>query len=154
MKNHIDELKRIDLVDFLSRNYGLEFRFTNNEYVGHSPFSEDKTPSFFVRRADDGHWIFKCFSSGHGGTIIDFILIKERLVDVRDAIEFIDGRIGSPVLRNEYYGASELRTQENTDNGSTNKCYDVAYLYEVIRERGHHGKSRIPDWARDIQGRG
>jgi DNA primase len=132
MKNQIDELKQIDLVEFLSRNYGLEFRFTGKEYVCRSPFTEDKNPSFYVRKADDGHWIFKCFSSGHAGSIIDFIQMKENLGNVRDVIKFIDERVNVPAAGNEYGGATESGAGHSA---GASKSYDVGYLYELIRKR-------------------
>ena len=54
MANKIEALKRLNLVELLTRLYGLEFWQTGNEYVCSSPFAKDRTPSFFVRLAD-GH---------------------------------------------------------------------------------------------------
>jgi transposase len=74
-----DEVKRVPLVRFLERVYGMTFRKTGTEYCALSPLSDETRPSFFVREVDDGHWLFKDFSSGEGGSIIDFVRIKEGL---------------------------------------------------------------------------
>lgn len=41
---------------------------------GLSPFTDEKTPSFVV---SPGKQIFKCFSSGKGGTVVSFLMEKE-----------------------------------------------------------------------------
>ena len=63
-----DLLKSIDIVDFLSQYVDLEER--NGEYWGLSPFREEKTPSFSVRR-ETGK--FFDFSSGIGGSLITYL---------------------------------------------------------------------------------
>ena len=52
MELHIDDLKGVNLVDFLSLHYGLRFRREGKQFACRSPFREDKTPSFFVRMVD------------------------------------------------------------------------------------------------------
>jgi len=48
MELTIEVLKRLDLADFLSRNYGLRFQRMGKQYACHSPFNGEKRPSFFV----------------------------------------------------------------------------------------------------------
>jgi DNA primase len=95
----IEEVKRLNMVDFLSRHYGLDF--SKGSVLGHSggqgqycclsPFKEERNPSFFVREVDD-HWLFKDFCSGHGGSLIDFVLLKEGFSQVSEALNHI-GRL-------------------------------------------------------------
>ena len=80
----IEELKRMNLVEFLTRHYGLEFRRSGAAYVCGSPFQQERHPSFFVRLVGE-HWLFKDFSSGYGGSIFDFVRIKENLPDFGSA---------------------------------------------------------------------
>lgn len=61
-------LETIDIVDFISQFVELEEK--NGEYWGLSPFKEENTPSFSVRR-ETGR--FYCFSSGIGGNAITFL---------------------------------------------------------------------------------
>ena len=46
------------------------------EWVGLSPFTNEKSPSFYV---NDQKRIFKDFSSGIGGDVISFVMETERL---------------------------------------------------------------------------
>ena len=81
MTVYIETYKQMNLVDFLSEHYGLKFRKSGSGYVASSPFGADKTPSFFVRKLGS-HWLFKDFSSGLGGSIIDLVGRLEQLSGV------------------------------------------------------------------------
>jgi hypothetical protein len=127
MELRVEALKRLDLVDFLSRNYGLHFHRTGNQYCCYSPFNEEKRPSFFVRLVE-GRWLFKDFSSGFGGSIIDFVQMKEGLGSIRDVCAHIVGLI-SPAMM------SEAMVDPGTLRGKSPDSYDVGDLYS--RFRGH-----------------
>jgi DNA primase len=45
-----------------------------SNYMGLSPFTDEKTPSFSVSPSKQ---IFKCFSTGKGGTVVSFLMEKE-----------------------------------------------------------------------------
>ncbi len=45
-----------------------------SNYMGLSPFTDEKTPSFSVSPAKQ---IFKCFSTGKGGSVVTFLMEKE-----------------------------------------------------------------------------
>lgn len=71
----VDELKaRIRPSDVIGRKVKLTKK--GKEWVGLSPFTAEKTPSFYV---NDQKRIFKCFSSGMGGDVISFVMETERL---------------------------------------------------------------------------
>lgn len=71
----VEELKaRIRPSDVIGRKVKLTKK--GKEWVGLSPFTNEKTPSFYV---NDQKRIFKCFSSGMGGDVINFIMETERL---------------------------------------------------------------------------
>jgi DNA primase len=44
-------------------------------YMGLSPFTDEKTPSFSVSPSKQ---IFKCFSTGKGGSVVTFLMEKEQ----------------------------------------------------------------------------
>jgi DNA primase len=60
-------INSIDIVEYISQFVDLEEK--NGEYWGLSPFSDEKTPSFSVRRENN---TFYCFSSGIGGNVFTF----------------------------------------------------------------------------------
>jgi DNA primase len=64
----------IDIVDVIGDFVNLKKAGAN--YKGLSPFTNEKTPSFFVSPAKG---IFKCFSSGIGGNAVSFIMEHEKL---------------------------------------------------------------------------
>lgn len=61
-------LDSIDIVEFLSQYVELNQR--GDEFWGLSPFKEEKTPSFSVRK-EEGK--FYCFASGIGGNAVTFL---------------------------------------------------------------------------------
>ncbi len=92
----VEELKaRVDIVELAGRYTNLKRRGRN--WVGLSPFSDEKTPSFNVL-AEKG--IFKCFSTGLAGDIITLVREKERMEFV-EAVEFIARLFNVPVRYRE-----------------------------------------------------
>lgn len=96
MSVYIETLKQLNLVDFLTRHYGLRFSRSGSAYVAQSPFGVDRNPSFFVRMSE-GRWLFKDFSSGLGGSIIDLVGHLESLSGVGKIIGRIEALIGHGV---------------------------------------------------------
>ena len=127
----VEALKRVNLVDFLSGQYGLEFQPKGAAFACRSPFSEDSNPSFFVRLVK-GHWLFKDFSSGAAGTIFDFVRMKEGLDSFAEALSFLRRLVSGALMshRDEESGpgpCSEVVT-------GAGRHYDVDTLYERFRQ--------------------
>ncbi|MCC6545622.1 DNA primase [Candidatus Sumerlaeota bacterium] len=61
-----------------------------NSYKGRCPFHDEKTPSFNVVPSKG---IFHCFGCGAGGSVIDFVMRKERL-DFKEAVEKLAKELG------------------------------------------------------------
>ena len=65
----IQEIKdRSDIVEVVGDFVSLKKSGSN--YKALSPFTDEKTPSFFVSPSKQ---IFKCFSTGKGGDAIEFL---------------------------------------------------------------------------------
>lgn len=85
----INELKsRIRISDVVGRKVKLVKK--GKEWVGLSPFTAEKTPSFYV---NDQKQFFKCFSSGKFGDVISFIQETER-ASFAEAIERLASEAG------------------------------------------------------------
>src|SRR5579871_901790 len=85
----LDELKsRLRLSDVIGKT--VKLRRQGREYVGLSPFTKEKTPSFYVN--DDKGQFFD-FSSGKTGDLITFLQETERLSFV-EAVERLAGEAG------------------------------------------------------------
>ncbi|MDR2720702.1 MAG: DNA primase [Puniceicoccales bacterium] len=83
----LDQIKNtVDLYDVVSPYVNLKRCGAN--WRGLSPFSSEKTPSFFIMSAKK---MFKCFSSGNAGDIFRFIQLKEN-VSFSEAVEIIADR--------------------------------------------------------------
>lgn len=123
----VEDSKRIDLVEFLSNHYDMKFSPSGNSYVSLSLFSEEKEPSFFVRQVD-GRWLFKDFSSGQGGSIIDFVLLKEGFSEVSEALGHINKLLsygGDRVI--QLVQAEKVRAQGQACG------YDIKEIYRKIK---------------------
>ncbi|MEM6900039.1 MAG: DNA primase, partial [Pseudomonadota bacterium] len=85
----LDELKsRLQPSTVIGRKVKLKKQ--GKEWVGLSPFTSEKTPSFYV---NDQKKIFKCFSSGLGGDVIKFVQETERL-SFMEAVEKLADEAG------------------------------------------------------------
>ena len=88
----LNELKaRLRPSDIIGRKVKLKKQ--GKEWVGLSPFTAEKTPSFYV---NDQKQFFKCFSSGKFGDIITFLMETERL-QFNEAVERLAGEAGLPL---------------------------------------------------------
>lgn len=85
----IDEIKnRIVLSDLIGRT--VKLKRVGQEYVGLSPFSNEKTPSFTV---NDEKQFYHCFSSGKNGDAIQFVRETEGL-SFTDAVNKLASETG------------------------------------------------------------
>jgi transposase InsO family protein len=83
----VDELKRVDLVELLTRARGMSFRPQGGCFVAPSPFRAEAVPSFYASRAEDGHWVWHDHGEGMGGSVIDFMMRESGHADFRRALE-------------------------------------------------------------------
>lgn len=134
MDQNVEALKQIDLVQFLSQYYGLQFRRRGAAFACRSPFTEESSPSFFVRLVN-GHWLFKDFSSGTGGTIFDFMRMKEKLGSFSEALCFVRRLLCGSSFCEAKQGESgddDAVLSENVP--AADRTYDVEVLYEKFRQ--------------------
>jgi len=69
----VDEIMQTALVEEVIGDF-VQLKRAGSNLKGLSPFTDEKTPSFVVSPAKQ---IFKCFSSGIGGTVVTFLMEKE-----------------------------------------------------------------------------
>lgn len=89
----LDLLSRADIVEVIGSR--LELKRAGREFKALSPFSNEKSPSFFVSPAKQ---FYHCFSSGKSGNAIGFLMEYDRLSFV-EAVEELAGRLGIEVPR-------------------------------------------------------
>jgi DNA primase len=108
-KETIDEVKnRLDIVDVIGDFITL--KRSGQNYKALSPFSNEKTPSFFVV---PNKGIFKDFSSGKGGDAITFVMEHESM-SYLEAIRFLAKKYGVD-LKEETGTPEELASQSERD---------------------------------------
>ena len=74
-KEYLDEIKtRLKVSNVVSKTVSLKKR--GKEFVGLSPFKNEKTPSFTV---NDEKGFYHCFSTGEHGNIFDFVMKTQNL---------------------------------------------------------------------------
>lgn len=98
--HYVSDLRdRTDIVKVI-RGEGVKLKKRGTcEMVALSPFTWEKTPSFVVNMQKQ---IFKCFSSGKGGTVFSFLMYK-RDVCFEEAVKILAKRyrFGYRKWRNE-----------------------------------------------------
>lgn len=82
---------QVNLLDVVSPY--VQLKQSGRSWKGLSPFTQEKTPSFYVH-PDRG--FYKCFSTGEGGDCFTFIMKVENL-EFAEAIEFIAKKFNIPL---------------------------------------------------------
>lgn len=74
-RQSVEEVRnRVNILDVVSPY--TQLKRSGNRYVGLSPFTQEKTPSFFV---DPEKSLYHCFSTSQGGDLFRFVMTMENL---------------------------------------------------------------------------
>ena len=93
-KEYLDEIKiRLKVSQVVGKSVKLKRR--GKEFIGLSPFSNEKTPSFTV---NDEKGFYHCFSSAEHGNIFDF-LMKIKNYKFGEAVRELAAEAGMPQYR-------------------------------------------------------
>lgn len=127
----LDELKaRLRPSDVIGRHVKLKKQ--GNEWAGLSPFTKEKTPSFFV---NDQKGFYHCFSSGKHGDIISFLQETQRLT-FAEAVERLAEEAGLPLPEQTPGEADRARKAQ----GLAEACGDAAgYFAKCLHRNQGHG---------------
>lgn len=92
----IDEIRdRADLVEIIGESVSL--KKAGREFKALCPFHQEKTPSFYVVPAKG---FYQCFGCHKSGGVFDFVMEKLGM-DFVEAVEYVAGRVGIEVTREE-----------------------------------------------------
>ncbi len=108
----IERVKELSIVEVIG--HYVELKKNGPNFRALSPFTTEKTPSFYVV---PGKGIFKCFSTGKGGDAIRFVMEYQKLSFI-DAIKDICGKTGERI---EY----EISDQPNPDQEQREELYKI-----------------------------
>ena len=129
-RSFIEEIKnRVSVSDIVGQKVKLTRR--GREFVGLSPFKNERTPSFTV---NDEKQFYHCFSTGKHGTVFDFLMETEGL-GFPEAVERLAARAGIQVP------AQDPRMQEKEEkNASLIDICEMASVYFKTRLGGARGR--------------
>ena len=129
-RSFIEEIKnRVSVSDIVGQKVKLTRR--GREFVGLSPFKNERTPSFTV---NDEKQFYHCFSTGKHGTVFDFLMETEGL-GFPEAVERLAARAGIQVP------AQDPRMVEKEEkNASLIDICEMASVYFKTRLGGAAGR--------------
>ncbi len=106
-KEYLDEIKlRLKVSHVVGKSVKLKKR--GKEFIGLSPFKNEKSPSFTV---NDEKEFYHCFSSGEHGNIFDF-LMKTKSIGFGEAVKTLAAEAGMQPFRfSNFDKKKELRFQ-------------------------------------------
>lgn len=109
---------------------------SGSNFKGLSPFTDEKSPSFMVSPAKQ---IFKCFSSGKGGTVVSFIMEHEHF-SYPEALKWLADRYNIEVPEDKPLTAEEQ--EQITERESLLIVNEYARDFFVDRmHKGEEGKA-------------
>ena len=125
-KDYLDEIKaRLKVSNVVSRTVNLKKR--GKEFVGLSPFKNEKTPSFTV---NDEKEFYHCFSTGEHGNIFDFVM-KTQNLRFGEAVKFLASMAGMKPYT--FSKKDEEREKEWNTYKEIYKNYVDYFHYELLK---------------------
>tara|TARA_B110000459_G_scaffold178634_1_gene204053 strand:- start:7 stop:1968 length:1962 start_codon:yes stop_codon:yes gene_type:complete len=88
-KHIVDEIMQTAIIEEVIGDF-VQLKRAGSNLKGLSPFTDEKTPSFVVSPAKQ---IFKCFSTGLGGTVVSFLMEKEHFT-YPEALKWLADKYG------------------------------------------------------------
>src|SRR3989338_4432170 len=99
----VDEIMQTSRIEEVIGEF-VNLKRSGSNLKGLSPFVDEKTPSFMVSPAKQ---IFKCFSSGKGGSVVTFLMEKEHF-SYPEALRWLADKYGVQVPEDEPQTAEEI----------------------------------------------
>ncbi len=99
--------ERVDLSQVVRRDVALQKK--GREFVGHCPFHNEKTGSFFV---NDEKGTFYCFGCGASGDIIEY-LTRKNGIQFMQAVEILSEISGIKLPEKVQYSNDSIHKQQN-----------------------------------------
>jgi DNA primase len=114
-----------DIVEVIGEFVNL--KKSGQNFRGLSPFKNEKTPSFFVSPSKG---IFKCFSTGKGGSVVTFLMEHEKL-SYPEALQYLAKKYNIEIVVREETSQEKEAKNERESLLSVNQ-YACQYFTEVL----------------------
>ncbi|PHR59281.1 MAG: DNA primase [Robiginitomaculum sp.] len=135
-EHFLDELKaRVRVSDVVGKHVKLKRQ--GREFAGLSPFTNEKTPSFFV---NDEKGFYHCFSSGKHGDTISFLMEVEGL-SFPEAVERVANMAGMDMPRAD--PEAEKRAESNKKTISWIEQVQNFYEKSLRRDIGQEARAYL-----------
>ena len=110
-KNYLEEIKlRLKVSEVVGKSVALKKR--GKEFIGISPFTTEKTPSFTV---SDEKRFYHCFSSGEHGNVFDFVM-KTQSIKFGEAVRQLALQAGMQPYKFSKFDAEKEKRYETYKN--------------------------------------
>ena len=116
-----------DIVEVIGEFVNL--KRSGQNYKGLSPFTNEKSPSFFVSPAKG---IFKCFSSGKGGNVVSFLMEHEKL-SYPDALRYLAKKYNIDIVEKELTADEKQQKNERESLLAVSSFSTMSILYFFAR---------------------
>jgi DNA primase len=107
----IDEIMQTSRIEDVIGSF-VHLKRAGSSLKGLSPFTDEKTPSFVVSPAKQ---IFKCFSTGKGGTVVSFLMEKEHF-SYPEALKWLANKYNIAIPEERESTAEELAILNERDS--------------------------------------
>ena len=135
-EHFMDELKaRVRVSEVVGKSVKLKRQ--GREFAGLSPFTSEKTPSFFV---NDEKGFYHCFSSGKHGDAISFIMEMENL-SFPEAVERLAGMAGMEMPKTD--PRAEERAKQNKVAINWMEEAQIFFAKSLMRDVGREAREYL-----------
>jgi DNA primase len=107
----IDQIMQSSRIEEVIGDF-VQLKRAGSSLKGLSPFTDEKTPSFIVSPAKQ---IFKCFSTGKGGTVVTFLMEKEHF-SYPEALRWLANRYNIEIPEETAPTAEEIADKNERDS--------------------------------------
>jgi len=114
-----------DIVEVIGEFVNL--KKSGQNFRGLSPFKNEKTPSFFVSPAKG---IFKCFSTGIGGNVVNFLMEHEKIT-YPEALRYLAKKYSIEIIEKEE-SAQEIQLKNERESLLAVNTYAAQYFTDTL----------------------
>lgn len=125
-KDTIDKIFDAAIIEEVVGDF-VNLKKSGTSYKGHSPFTNEKTPSFYVVPHKG---IYKCFSSGKGGNSISFLMEHEKF-SYPEALRWVADKYGIEIEEDEQTN-EQLQQKSERESLAIVNTYAQKYFTEQM----------------------
>ena len=125
----IDQIMQASQIEEVIGEF-VQLKRAGSNLKGLSPFTDEKTPSFVVSPAKQ---IFKCFSTGKGGTVVTFLMEKEHF-SYPEALRFLANKYGVQIPEESEPTAKELADKTERESLFIINDFAKNYFHQNLQE--------------------